>query len=110
VATKSKSVVRRRAHVDVRTRAFCVELAQDTGNRPMHYRTVLPIARAAGLNDSALGIALSQAIEKGWLVSLGEPPHSAALTEAGRVMAARFLKVNGGARDTSPARMRRHEQ
>jgi hypothetical protein len=74
-------------------RALCVELARETGNRPMQYRMVRPIVIAAGLDDAAADAAMTYAVERGWLttdVSEDEPgpAHSICLTDAGRTLAA----------------------
>jgi hypothetical protein len=52
---------------------------------------VAPIASAAGLDAASTSAAIAQAVERGWLLTEGEPPHSIALTDDGRVMAARVL-------------------
>ena len=53
----------------------------------MQWRTVEPIATGAGLGDASAAIAY--AVERGWLLTEGVPPHSVCLTDGGRVMAAK---------------------
>ena len=48
-------------------------------------RTVEPIATGAGLVDASAAIAF--AVERDWLLTEGEPPHS---TDGGRVMVAKM--------------------
>jgi hypothetical protein len=79
-------------NTDKRTRALCVELARVTGNLPMQYREILPLARSVGLSKEEAGIAIAQAVGKKWLLTEGEPLHSIALSDAGNLMAARALK------------------
>ena len=67
------------------------ELARVTGNQPLQYRLVAPIASAAGLTDLEAEAAVVDAIGRGWLLTDGEAPHSIALTPGGRAMAAKGL-------------------
>ena len=56
-----------------RARTVCAELARDTGNRPMQWRGIQPIAEAAGIMHGAQQAeAVFYAVEKGWLEVVGE--------------------------------------
>ena len=54
------------------------------------WRTVAPIAQAAGLDDAAADAAIALAVGLDWLLTEGQPPHSICLTEGGRVMVAKM--------------------
>ena len=47
-----------------------------------------PIAIAATVDDAAADAAIAYAIQKGWLIDHGEPPHSVCLTDDGRIRSA----------------------
>jgi len=53
-----------------------VELARVTGNRLMQNRAARLIARSVALDYKTADAAIAYAIEKGWLIGEGEPPHS----------------------------------
>ena len=80
----------KQSEVERQVRALCVELARVTGARVMQWRTVEPIATGAGLDDA--GAAIAFAVERDWLLTEGEPPHSISLTDGGRVMVAKLKR------------------
>jgi hypothetical protein len=43
--------------------------------------------RGAALDDAAASQAIAYAVERDWLLTEGQPPHSICLTDAGRIMA-----------------------
>lgn len=48
--------------------------------RPCHWVPVHDIAHRLGLDDEATDAAVRRAIEQGWLVADGDPPHSVRLS------------------------------
>jgi hypothetical protein len=83
---------RRRINADPRTRALCMMLGRFTSNSPSRFRTIGPIARAAGLNDCEAEAAMFDAAKKGWLLTAEEAPYSIALTDDGEKMVATWVK------------------
>jgi hypothetical protein len=77
---------------DSRTRALCAELVRASGDQPLQYRLLAPIARASGLGDFEAEVAVIDAVRRGWLIAEGEPPHSIALMDDGRKMVATWLR------------------
>jgi hypothetical protein len=47
------------------------------------------MARSVAFDHETADAAIVYAIQEGWLISVGEPPHSVCLTDAGRKSAAR---------------------
>ena len=76
------SKVERRAH------ALCGALARMTNGRLMQYRMARPVAIAAAVDNAAADAAIAYAIQKGWLIGDGEPPHSVCLTHDGCIRSA----------------------
>jgi hypothetical protein len=54
----------------------------------MQWRMVRLIARSVALDYETVDAAIVYAIQKGWLIGEGEPPHSVCLTDEGRVLSA----------------------
>jgi hypothetical protein len=52
----------------------------------MQYRMAQTIAKAVGIDEAAADVAIVYAVEKGWLLAEGNPPHSICLTDDGRVL------------------------
>ena len=52
-------------------------------------RAVRLIARSVALDYKTADAAIAYAVEKGWLIGEGEPPHSICLTDDGRVWTGR---------------------
>jgi hypothetical protein len=55
------------------------KLYEATGGQPQRWES---LGNLGAVKSDAAGIAY--AIKKGWLIGVGEPPHSVCLTEAGR--------------------------
>jgi hypothetical protein len=72
--------------VDKRARALCAKLAPLNDGTPMDYREVLFMAQV--LDCETADAAIFYAIQKGWLIGVGEPPHSVRLTDDGRMASA----------------------
>ena len=51
-----------------------------TGGRTLQWVSIHDIAGRLGLTDELAEAAVGQAIEQGWLVADGEPPHSVRLS------------------------------
>jgi hypothetical protein len=71
--------VRRATVVEKRARALCAKLARVSDDTPMEYRMVRLMARVLALDYETADTAISYAIQKGWLIGEGEPPHSISL-------------------------------
>jgi hypothetical protein len=50
-----------------------------TDNRPMQYKMAQTIGKAVGINEATADVAIAYAVEKGWLIAEGNPPHSVSL-------------------------------
>jgi hypothetical protein len=50
----------------------------------MQWRMVRLIARSVAFDYKTADAAISYAIQKGWLIGEGVPPHSVCLTDSGR--------------------------
>jgi hypothetical protein len=72
------------SNVEKQPRALCVELVRVTDSKPMQYR--MAQEKAVGIDEAAADVAIVYAVEKGWLLAEGNPPHSICLTDDGRVL------------------------
>jgi hypothetical protein len=72
------------SEVEQQARALCVELARVTDCRPMQWRMVRLIGPAVGHDEATADMAIAYAVEQGWLITAGSPPHSICLTDDGR--------------------------
>jgi hypothetical protein len=54
----------------------------------MQWRMVRLLARSVALDYETADAAIAYAIQKGWLIGEGEPPHSVCLTDDGRSLSA----------------------
>ena len=59
-----------------------------TESKPMPGRMVRLIARSVAFDCETADAAIGYAIKKGWLIGVGEPPHSVCLTDDGRELSA----------------------
>jgi hypothetical protein len=75
--------------VEKRARAVCGGLARATESGPMQWHMVRLIAKSVALDYETADAAIAYAIQKGWLIGEGEPPHSVCLTDYGRRLSAR---------------------
>ena len=73
---------------DSAARALCVELARVTDGRSFQWRMVQLIGPAVGQDEATADMAIAYAVERGWLIAAGSPPHSICLTDDGRAMVA----------------------
>ncbi len=56
------------------------DIVRVTGGRPMRWVTVHDIAHRLGLDDDVVEVAVQRAIDRGWFVGDGDPPHSVRLS------------------------------
>jgi hypothetical protein len=61
-------------------RAMRDDVARVTRGRACHWVSVHDIAQRLGLGDEASDAAVRCAIEQGWFIADGEPPHSVRLS------------------------------
>jgi hypothetical protein len=61
-------------------RAMRDDVMRASRGRACHWVSVHEVAERLGLDDEATDAAVRQAIEKGWLVPDGDPPHSVRLS------------------------------
>jgi len=73
--------VRRTSLVEKRARAVCTGLARVNRSEPMQWRMARLIARSVAFDYKTADAAISYAIQKGWLIGEGVPPHSVRLTD-----------------------------
>jgi hypothetical protein len=67
---------------DQAARAMRDDIARVTGGRSVQWVTIHDIAHRLGLDDDVADAAVRQAVEHGWVVADGEPPHSVRLSTA----------------------------
>lgn len=65
---------------DRTARAMREDLERVAGGRPCHWVAVHDIAQRLGLDDYASDAGVRRAIERGWFVADGDPPHSVRLS------------------------------
>jgi hypothetical protein len=68
------------ADTDRAALAMREDLVRVAGGRPCHWVAVHDIAQRLGLDDDATDAAVRHAIDQGWFVADGEPPHSVRLS------------------------------
>jgi hypothetical protein len=61
-------------------RAMREDVMRLSRGRPCHWVTVHEVAQRLGLDDEATGAAVQRAMEHGWLIADGDPPHSIRLS------------------------------
>ena len=69
-------------HVDTdrAAQAMREDLVRVAGGRPCHWVAVHDIAQRLGLDDDSSDAAVRRAIDQGWFVADGDPPHSVRLS------------------------------
>ena len=67
---------------DRTARAMREDVERLARGRPCHWVAVHDIAQRLGLADDASDAAVRQAIQQGWFVADGDPPHSVRLSVA----------------------------
>jgi hypothetical protein len=65
---------------DGAARAMREDVMRVSRGRPCHWVTVHEVAQRLGLDDEATEVAVRQAIEQGWFIADGDPPHSVRLS------------------------------
>jgi Mn-dependent DtxR family transcriptional regulator len=75
-------------HNETLARRIVAEVEQVTDGRPMRWVALQQVARRLKVHRSSAATAVRVAVDGGWLIGEGEPPHSVCLTDAGRAMAA----------------------
>jgi ribosomal protein S25 len=65
---------------DQAARAMRDDIVRVTGGRVVQWVTIHDIAHRLGLDDDVAEAAVRQAVEHGWVVTDGEPPHSVRLS------------------------------
>jgi len=61
-------------------RAMRDDVMRVSRGRPCHWVTIHEVAQRLGLEDEAAEAAVQKAIEQGWFVADGDPPHSVRLS------------------------------
>jgi hypothetical protein len=84
-------------------RRIVAEVDQVTAGRPARWVTPQQIARRIRVHHSSLIAAVRAAVDSGWLIVEGSPPHSICLTDAGRSHTA---KREGGSDRGAPVEAR----
>jgi hypothetical protein len=78
------SRTKRTSLVEKRARALCAGLARVTESKRVPWQMVRLMARPVAFDYETADAAIEYAIKKGWLICVGEPPHSVCLTDDGR--------------------------
>jgi DNA-binding MarR family transcriptional regulator len=65
-------------------RRLVAEVHHVTADRPAPWVTPQQIARRLKVHHGSLAAAVRVAVDSGWLIAEGSPPHSISLTDAGR--------------------------
>jgi hypothetical protein len=63
-----------------------------TDGRPMRWVALQQVARRLQIHRSSAAAAVRVAVDGGWLIGEGNPPHSICLTVDGRTLSATLLK------------------
>lgn len=66
--------------IDRTARAMREDVVRVAKGRPCHWVTVHDIAQRLGLDDDSSDAAVRRAINRGWFVADGDPPHSVRLS------------------------------
>jgi hypothetical protein len=67
-------------------RRIIVEVDHVTAGRPRRWLTLQQVARRLKVHHSVAAAAVRVAVDGGWLIAEGAPPHSVCRTEAGRTL------------------------
>ena len=67
-------------------RRIVAEVDHLTAERPMGWVTLQQVARRLKVHHSSAAAAVRVAVDGGWLVAEGSPPHSVCRTEAGQTL------------------------
>lgn len=77
-----KAMIDRTEEAERAARAMREDVMRVSRGRPCHWVTVHEVAQRLGLNDEATETAIRRAIEHGWFIADGDPPHSVRLSAA----------------------------
>ena len=66
--------------IDRMAHAMHDDVMRVTRGRPCHWVTVYDVAQRLGLADDVSDAVVRRAIEQGWFIADGEPPHSVRLS------------------------------
>jgi hypothetical protein len=67
-------------------RRIVAEVDHVTAGRPMRWVTLQQVARRLKVHHSSAATAVRVAVDGGWLIAEGSPPHSVCRTEIGRTL------------------------
>ena len=70
----------RSEEADHAARAMREDVIRVSRGRPCHWVTIHEVAQRLGLDDEAADAAVRRALEQGWFVADGDPPHSVRLS------------------------------
>jgi hypothetical protein len=73
-------------HNETLARRIVAEVDHVTAGRPMRWVTLQQVARRLKVHHSSAAAAVRVAVDGGWLVAEGSPPHSICRTEIGRTL------------------------
>jgi hypothetical protein len=85
-------------------RRIIAEVDHVTAGRPMRWVTLQQVARRLKVHHSSATAAVRVAVDSGWLIAEGSPPHSVCQTEAGRTLLQPDDPAYFGNRPSGPSR------
>ena len=74
-------------HVETLARRIVDEVETVTTKAPVRWVTVQQIARRLKIHHSSAIAAVRLAVDRGWLIAEGSPPHSICRTHSGQALA-----------------------
>ena len=74
-------------HVETLARRIVDEVETVTTKAPVRWMTVQQIARRLSIHHSSAIAAVRLAVDRGWLIAEGSPPHSICRTHSGQALA-----------------------
>jgi hypothetical protein len=80
-------------HYETLARRIVDEVETATAKVPVRWVTVQQIARRLRIHHSSAIAAARVAVERGWLIAEGSPPHSICRTQSGQALA--HTRVSG---------------
>jgi hypothetical protein len=85
-------------------RRIVAEVDHVTAGRPMRWIALQQVARRLKVHSSSAIAAVRLAVNSGWLIAEGSPPHSVCQTEAGRTLPQPDDPAYFGNRASGPSR------
>jgi hypothetical protein len=73
-------------HIETLARRIVAEVDHMTAERPMRWVTLQQVARQLKVHCSSAAAAVRVAVDGGWLIAEGSPPHSVCRAEIGRTL------------------------